>query len=741
MGNFETDREAQMAKAVENENLAKQWSKIDSLGTDFVPRLLQAMGYKSVAVTGYSEATKKLLAVLKDSVIKVNVCLDLRERSEVTDVDGFTVYDDISEMLKKDRADLIIDADEKKYKVRKYMYDDVGCESCTLKSFLIKVNGAEFFKWYALDNEFKNEMLDDFCNLISERYKNLAIYGESEFIDNFAQTMSTKIRGELIRIKNDEVSLKDSGRMFEISKYQNEAIDGIFYIGICSEVMFVKRGKRVDAINVNSICKELAMSFDLAHNVLPKLKEKGVKVMTFLYPELYTLNTMLSARGKQPFKRKPFYHNMVNDHRYTEDIKKFFGPFYSDEYAKGILERPSAIEVGGVRRYVDFHNKFYNTFDGHRVTTNCPQMPKHTIHMFGKCVAMGRYVEDMYTIASQLQRYINDKFGEFRVINYGIEADTEINKKLKFLHYKDGDIVLIVYRYYEVFHRQNNNVQYLSDIIIDLSQEHREYFLDTPEHFNYVVNGAIAERIFNTIEGELKQISDSKLEYSNKFFSIEEESDSEEAYMDMYPGLKQYIEELSSQRVLTSGRIGAIVMNCNPFTLGHKYLIEQARQKCDLLYIFVVEEDKSIFSFEDRFELVKQGTQEFDNVKVMPSGSFMISTVTFPEYFNKDTPSEVKIDTSNDVTIFGRYIAPALGISVRFAGEEPLDVVTNQYNETMSSLLPQFGISFDVIPRKESNGKVISASRVRACIRVKNFVEIRDIVPETTFRYLVKRFG
>ena len=182
-------------------------------------------------------------------------------------------------------------------------------------------------------------------------------------------------------------------------------------------------------------------------------------------------------------------------------------------------------------------------------------------------------------------------------------------------------------------------------------------------------------------------------------------------------------------------------MNCNPFTLGHRYLIEQAASQCDVLYIFVVEEDKSVFCFEDRFKLVKEGTADLENVFVMPSCSFMISTLTFPEYFNKDDPGSVKVDPSMDVEIFGKYIAPALDIKVRFAGEEPLDMVTNRYNETMKRILPAYGVEFRVIPRKESNGEVISASRVRRCLKEKDFLQIRKLVPETTFKYLLEKFN
>ena len=187
------------------------------------------------------------------------------------------------------------------------------------------------------------------------------------------------------------------------------------------------------------------------------------------------------------------------------------------------------------------------------------------------------------------------------------------------------------------------------------------------------------------------------------------------------------------------GTIGAIVMNCNPFTLGHKYLICESAKKVDHLYIFVVEEDKSFFPFKDRIELVKAGTAEFNNVVVVPSGKLIISSVTFPGYFLKDSPDSIGVDTSMDVDIFAKYIAGPLRITKRFVGEEPLDIVTRSYNKSMKEILPRYKIQVDEISRKEMAGKVISASRVRKALKDEDFDIISQLVPETTLNYLLKR--
>lgn len=46
------------------------------------------------------------------------------------------------------------------------------------------------------------------------------------------------------------------------------------------------------------------------------------------------------------------------------------------------------------------------------------------------------------------------------------------------------------------------------------------------------------------------------------------------------------------------------MMNANPFTNGHRYLIQQAAAQCDWLHLFLVKEDSSRFPYEDRLDLV-----------------------------------------------------------------------------------------------------------------------------------------
>ena len=181
-------------------------------------------------------------------------------------------------------------------------------------------------------------------------------------------------------------------------------------------------------------------------------------------------------------------------------------------------------------------------------------------------------------------------------------------------------------------------------------------------------------------------------------------------------------------------RVGAIVMNANPFTLGHRYLVEQARAACGVLHLFMVSEDVSLVPFSVRKKLIMEGTKDIPGIVYHEAGSYIISSATFPAYFQKGDNAVIRSQAGIDARIFTQ-IAAALGITDRFVGDEPTSVVTGIYNEILSTALPEAGVACHIIPRKEADGKAISASTVRSCIHDGRLEDIRGLVPETTYRY------
>lgn len=174
------------------------------------------------------------------------------------------------------------------------------------------------------------------------------------------------------------------------------------------------------------------------------------------------------------------------------------------------------------------------------------------------------------------------------------------------------------------------------------------------------------------------------------------------------------------------GLTGAIVANLNPLTRGHRALIRRAASECDTLHLFVLSEDRSLFSAEERLEMARRVTAECGNVLVHPGGRYIISAATFPAYFIKDTSRIPTVQAELDAQLFAARIAPALGITRRFVGEEPFDAVTAAYNEALSGVLPRHGIELVVQPRLEN----ISASKVRALLAEGKTDEALSLLPE-----------
>lgn len=183
--------------------------------------------------------------------------------------------------------------------------------------------------------------------------------------------------------------------------------------------------------------------------------------------------------------------------------------------------------------------------------------------------------------------------------------------------------------------------------------------------------------------------------------------------------------------------LGAIVMNANPFTLGHRHLVLQALARCRRVVVFVVEEDASTFPFPVRHMLVREGLAGTDGVIVQPGGPYMVSRASFPSYFTGKA-EHGKVHAALDCTMFASRIAPGLGVTARFVGEEPYCAVTAAYNDAMREILPRYGVACVEIPRLTESGIPVSASSVRALLRRGNAeqAELERLVPAATARFL-----
>lgn len=217
-------------------------------------------------------------------------------------------------------------------------------------------------------------------------------------------------------------------------------------------------------------------------------------------------------------------------------------------------------------------------------------------------------------------------------------------------------------------------------------------------------------------------------------------------------GIEKYSEELrvkseglrvksgelkNDESVVSNARkpIGVIVMNANPFTLGHRFLVEQSSELVERLYVVVVREDCSMFSYNERKAMVSQGVRDIGNVVVVDGSDYAVSAATFPTYFLKQLSDATDTQIILDLDLYRCRIAPALGATIRFFGSEPTDPLTRRYNELMHQQLGEEHVH--EIQRKQQEGSAISASRVRKAMMEGCLWDAIQLVPPTTIPYII----
>lgn len=206
--------------------------------------------------------------------------------------------------------------------------------------------------------------------------------------------------------------------------------------------------------------------------------------------------------------------------------------------------------------------------------------------------------------------------------------------------------------------------------------------------------------------------------------------------------INKYLENMFLKSGLDKNKKrAALVVNCNPFTLGHQYLIETASKENYDVVVFVVEEDRSAFPTDVRYNLVKEGCKHLNNVTVIKGGRYIISSNTFPAYFLRKKDEKLSIYTKLDATIFGMYISKIFNIEKRYVGTEPYCEVTNQYNSSLMEILPKFSVEVHLIERLVKNSIKISASMVRSLLKEGKIEEVKNLVPQTTYEFLMTQEG
>lgn len=455
---------------------------------------------------------------------------------------------------------------------------------------------------------------------------------------------------------------------------------------------------------------------DIVEDYVEKLRTKGIKILRAYFSGAVKRITLdeefRQTKAINPCMGKDKW-NMPLIH---EQICKVVGQeiSYEEWCEENAKKKWDYIKIDGKLIF----NKKFGEVEGRKAKDN--------IYIIGPCIAEGEHVRRFEeSLGGCIWKKINERGYTYTVSCIGLDMNDILYYKIIFdnLLITENDIILLVL---PLDLGAAGDAKSDIPVIEMMKKRTGDWFWDCPVHTTFEGNMALANKIVNEyIEPLCRERKEAPeyLQVGKEFLSSAEN--------DL---LKKYIEKIKAEKYISRGKhIGAIVMNCNPMTKGHRYLIEEARKCVDYLYIFVVEEDKSAFAFKDRFSIVKEETKQMENVIVVPSGQFILSYTTMPLYFEKEEKKNAALDAANDLRIFGQYVASALGIKERFVGEEPIDMVTRQYNEEMKEILPLYNIKVTEIPRLKVDNVEISASRVRQFMKEGKWDEIRSMVTETVY--------
>lgn len=624
--------------------------------------------------------------------------------------EGFT-WDEIEK-----EASIVI-ADEQ-YKEKAFRY---GISFLTL---------FDVYNFYVCRQYYATEM-PRILNSIENGYRTIGVVTHGKYSCNILNYLKRNQNIRVVEIDEAQLNKVENKRA-----YLYNGIDAVDIVIIpdfrVSAQVIDREGKPIPAfflVNLTSTGNSFIGDsfYDIEKKIVPYLVGKGVKVLWCSQPK----ETVLSPKVKHKIKRDAFLRNifpaLYSRIRKKEHDKENLGFMHG-------LGKNTRIDCSKGYRECFGNVEHLNYDNGFRRTIGNDSESQKNIWVFGPClVDPNARVDDTRTITSILKENVGKGYN---VHNRG-GSFGGMGLLIRNTRFKKGDIAVI----FSVRKEEND----AATCNFDLTESYQKisalekHVNDNVLHCDSSVIRQIAEDLFGKLAKEKMLCYEETTEVNPPICLGSPRRRIPAIEMIEEGGFKQYLFRLKDYgKGKAAEKTGAIVMNCNPFTLGHRYLIETAAGQVDKLYVFVVEEDKSFFSFKDRYELVKKGTQDLENVSVIPSGNYIISSQTLAGYFEKDSIGDIHLDATADLELFVQ-IASMLNISVRFAGEEPIDAFTRQYNENMRMTLEAYGIQFVEIKRKEEQGEPISASKVRELLKQKRYKDIQKIVPPVTYEYLTGR--
>jgi [citrate (pro-3S)-lyase] ligase len=423
--------------------------------------------------------------------------------------------------------------------------------------------------------------------------------------------------------------------------------------------------------------------------------------------------------------RKSDFEKLVNS---NVDLYKNCFDNYSQEYVHNIsIADSELIQSDSFFLMENCKSKAMNTENGIRLEKNAEDK-ENNIFLFGASNAFGYYVYDDETISSYMRQY---DLGNYNIYNCATIGDTMINIYNRIINFdiEKNDIVIV--GVHPVILNRNFDLFSTIRTMNYFEQPHdKENFVDM-SHYTAFCHRNLAKIIYESIKGLLTL---------NKGFEIEDSKSKK--VIEAFNNYKLIVKQ-KGWKLKKSDEIGIAVMSANPFTIGHRHLVELGSKMFDYFVIFLMQDGYDlIFDKKECQKIVEVGVSDLDNVIVAPFPEGCITWDDFcPEYNNvaaRHAKNFIGInvyDLANMLVVmckegnFSHYIA----------GIETDDAVTRQMCLHFKNICELNGINFIAIPRKKigDNEKSISGTECRKLLETKQYDKLLKVLQPNVLQYII----
>ncbi|MDE6054298.1 MAG: hypothetical protein K2G55_11155, partial [Lachnospiraceae bacterium] len=233
---------------------------------------------------------------------------------------------------------------------------------------------------------------------------------------------------------------------------------------------------------------------------------------------IYTKHELpLNPKEAEILQRRRFYTERTQWKGLSAEEWK---TFLQSEYEEGIVDtmrteqhQSSLVVKNGVASFMDRDGKWYSFKDGCRVTTNNPPDADRRIFMYGSCVIAGAYCKDHQTIASYLQKKLNEGgYTSWKVLNKGLFGTEYFYHAMFVEELSEDDIVIIWCMERWLPDKDMDNLILVGDVANTYMEVTplTDYIADMELHCNYIVNQKLAGKIYQDLYSSGVLVSEKK---------------------------------------------------------------------------------------------------------------------------------------------------------------------------------------------------------------------------------------